>query len=194
MSGDVGFFVGLVAFVGFFLGLSWLGRIRDRREAERARHDTYSALGPVTAASPPARPRGGAGRTVLRVVFAVASLGSIVAYMNQREGGSCDADAVIESVDDGRALWCIDGHYRELTCLGATGVHAEGHQVLCDQTLGRAGDVCIRDGAGACSVDHTQLLRCTDHAFVAEEACGGPGGCTVSDERLHCDGAVAVTR
>lgn len=72
---------------------------------------------------------------------------------------------------------------REAVCLGPAGCHVDGGSVGCDDSLGAVGELCVREGQLACSVDHRTLLRCESGRFSLDRACV----CGIGDAGVTCD-------
>ena len=101
-------------------------------------------------------------------------------------GDACDQESRYACARDLKAqLRCRDRRFVVVnTCMGAGRCQAKAEETSfdCDDDLASAGDPCEDEGDLSCSLDHTLRLRCGGGHFVSDDACHGPGLCTMRVE------------
>lgn len=109
-----------------------------------------------------------------------------------REGRPCQGN-IATCIGPHEGLFCTNGHYLRLQCMGAAGCATQGAAVRCDQSVSTPGMNCI-DTPGAdisCSPDHARALRCVGSTIQVLAECGGPNQCRIANGQVLCDETVA---
>lgn len=93
---------------------------------------------------------------------------------------------------DGKQFLKCDGTKMALDadCKGPLACSHAGTQVKCDESAGAPGDACSDEGKAACSLDNKSFLKCTAKKLVTGFACGGPKGCNIQGDTVHCDESI----
>ena len=72
-------------------------------------------------------------------------------------------------------------------CKGSGGCRVDGARISCDDSAAEPGDVCGREGKGACSGDKRFLLGCKDGRYVKTHLCS-TDPCHVEGDQVLCKG------
>lgn len=90
------------------------------------------------------------------------------------------------SDDKKQMLRCEEDKYIvDSECRGEKGCRVEGSKVICDQSVGLAGDPCT--SGSACSADGKQMLSCQDGKLALQTHCRGENGCRRDGSKIRCD-------
>ena len=116
--------------------------------------------------------------TSVRCDQSVAAVGDACATAG---GAACSAD--------GKQFLRCDGSKMvvDADCKGPSACSKTGTTVKCDESAGDPGDACSDDGKAACSLDKKAFLKCTQKKLVVGATCGGPKGCWMDGNMVHCD-------
>ena len=107
------------------------------------------------------------------------------------EGSACPAEGSFDC-DGTQFVKCINGTYHHFKCGGADGCKSKPGAVVCDTSVGTAGDACAEEDNPACSPDKKNMLHCKGGKLVAERTCKGPKSCTIEQKpgetfSINCD-------
>lgn len=106
------------------------------------------------------------------------------------EGSACSGESFDCTADGKEEVRCEGAAYKHYPCRGKGGCTHALSGVVCDDDQALAGDACHGEGA-ACTTDSKGMLECEKGVFVLATACGGPEGCTVTSDKVHCDTTVS---
>lgn len=106
-------------------------------------------------------------------------------------GKTCSPEGKEVCAGKAQALVCSNGKWASMACRGAQGCDGEGTLVSCDQSVARVGELCDLEGGTSCAEDKKSSLRCTSDAWVVDEICGGPLGCSATGQQASCDTSLA---
>lgn len=96
-------------------------------------------------------------------------------------GGAC-------SLDGTKLLKCVNKTWGQaIDCAGPNKCRVDGPNARCDQTQGVFDTPCLVDGAYACAVDGSALLKCTGGKFAMDEDCAGTSTtCKITEAGAAC--------
>jgi len=130
-------------------------------------------------------------RRPLAIAFATLGIGLISLSCKTAPGDECKPNTPSKCTNKSTALICRGGHLITATC-GSDSCKQAGSEVVCDQSHGELGQVCIADMEYACSNDGVTGMQCIGGSFKPNVVCRGPKGCRVQSKRIACDTSVAI--
>lgn len=121
--------------------------------------------------------------------FAFAVL--IASGCKPKVGDDCKSEAKEICVDERQALVCHQGSWEPMICRGSRGCSKTDDGESCDQSVAEANDVCNLERDVVCTADKKHMLECRQGHWTKAQSCFGDRGCTVGEDKVHCDNSFA---
>ncbi len=114
---------------------------------------------------------------------------ALVASCKTKAGDSCKPSKVAcESKKVG--LVCKGETFMPVACDNDSCRAVNGTDLVCDQSKGEVGQLCLGDMQYACSADDQTGVQCIAGTFQRVVVCRGPKGCKLENKRIACDTSI----